>query len=133
MLYAGTYPDEVAGIVLVDATLPLEWPLDPVEIRDKVKRKLNDNAERMDFYGAGSLTAAVLDNLPDVPIVYLRALRVKDPKEWEKGAYEEALRKFMHGLPEGRLVEFDTDHEMLINIPADVAAQIQQILTVVDA
>ena len=29
LLYAGTYPDEVAGIVLVDATLPLEWALDP--------------------------------------------------------------------------------------------------------
>ncbi len=33
LLYAGTYPDEVNGIVLVDATLPLEWDLDPPEHR----------------------------------------------------------------------------------------------------
>ena len=41
LLYAGTYPDEVAGIVLVDATLPLEWDLDPPETVDEVKASLN--------------------------------------------------------------------------------------------
>ena len=75
--------------------------LDPPETRSKVRAELNDNDERIDFYGAGAMTASVLDNLPDVPIVYLRALRVKDPTEWEEGAYEEALREFMHGLPDG--------------------------------
>ena len=128
LLYAGTYPEEIAGIVLVDATMPLEWALDPPETRRKVKAELNDNDERIDFYGAGAMTASVLDNLPEVPIVYLRALRQEDPKEWEKGAYEAALLEFMHGLPDGRLVEYDTDHDMLINIPADVAAQIQQVV-----
>ena len=133
LLYAGTYPDEVAGIVLVDATLPLEWDLDPPATRPKVRAELNDNDERIDFYGAGATTATALDSLPNVPIYYLRARGVEDPKEWEEGAYEEALREFMHGLPNGRLVEYDTDHEMLIDIPADVADQIQQVLTVADA
>jgi pimeloyl-ACP methyl ester carboxylesterase len=128
LLYAGTYPDEVAGIVLVDATLPLEWDLDPLETRPKVREELNDNDERIDFYGAGAMTAAALDSLPEVPITYLRATQPKDPKAWEEGAYEAALRKFMHGLPDGRLVEYDTDHGMLINIPADVADQIEQVL-----
>jgi hypothetical protein len=35
----------------------------------------------------------------------------------------------MHGLPGGKLVEYDTDHGMLINIPADVADQIEHVLT----
>jgi pimeloyl-ACP methyl ester carboxylesterase len=127
--YAGTYPDEVDGIVLVDATLPLEWALDPPLTVPKVKKELNANDERMDFYGAGATSASGLGDLPEVPITYLRALDVTDPKAWEKGAYEEALRKFIHGLPEARLVEFDTDHDMLIDIPADVADQIEQLLT----
>jgi pimeloyl-ACP methyl ester carboxylesterase len=133
LLYAGTYPGEIAGIVLVDATLPLEWDLDPPETRKKVKAELNNNDERIDFYGAGAMTASVLDNLPDVPIVYLRALQQKDPKEWEKGAYEAALQEFMRDLPDGRLVEYDTDHGMLINIPADVADQIQRVVAQTEA
>lgn len=128
LLYAGTYPDEVAGIVLVDATLPLEWELDPPETVPEVRIELNDNGERIDFYGAGAATDSVLENLPHVPITYLYALRGEEDSDWEAGAYAAALLKFIRGLPNGRLVEFDTDHDMLLDIPADVADQIQQVL-----
>jgi pimeloyl-ACP methyl ester carboxylesterase len=128
LLYAGTYPDEVAGVVLVDATLPLEWALDPPETIPEVKIKLNSNDERIDFYGAGPTTDAVLDSLPHVPITYMFALQQDYPKEWEEGAYFAALRRFVQGLPEGKLVKFDTDHDMLLDIPADVADQIEQML-----
>ena len=131
--YAGTYPDEVDGIVLVDATLPLEWALDPPSTVPKVKKELNANDERINFYGAGATAAAVLDDLPEVPIAYLRALDVKDPKAWEEGAYGAALHSFLRQLPDGRLVEFETDHDMLTDIPADVANQIQRILMDVPA
>ncbi len=128
LLYAGTYPDEVDGIVLVDATLPLEWDLDPPGIATEVEKELNANAERIDFYGAGAMTDAVLDRLPEVPITYMFALQQDYPKEWEDGAYQAALRKFMRGLPEGTLVEYDTTHDMVYIIPADVADQIRQVL-----
>ncbi len=127
LLYAGTYPDEVEGIVLVDATLPLEWDLDPPRVADKVEEELNANAERIDFYGAGATTDAVLDRLPEVPITYMRALQQQDPKEW-KGAYPGALQAFMKDLPDGRLVEYDTTHDMVFIIPADVADEIRQVL-----
>lgn len=129
LLYAGTYPEEVAAIVLVDATLPLEWQLDPPGTVNEVKIELNNNGERIDFYGAGAATDSVLANLPHVPITYLYALRGEEDPDWEEGAYAAALRKFMRGLPNGRLVEFDTDHDMLLDIPADVADQIEQLLT----
>ena len=128
LLYAGTYPDEVDGIVLVDATLPLEWDLDPPGIAAQVEEELNANAERIDFYGAGATTDAVLDRLPEVPITYMFALQQDPyPKEW-KGAYPAALRTFMRDLPEGRLEEFDTTHDMVYTIPSDVADQIQRLL-----
>jgi pimeloyl-ACP methyl ester carboxylesterase len=132
LLYAGTYPDEVEGIVLVDATLPLEWDLDPPGIAGEVEKELNANAERIDFYGAGATTDAVLDRLPEVPITYMFALQQDYPKEW-KGAYPEALRAFMKDLPDGRLVEYDTTHDMVYIIPADVADQIRQVLADVGA
>ena len=128
LLYAGTYPDDVDGIVLVDATLPLEWDLDPPSVAPRVKQELNANAERIDFYGAGATTEAVLDRLPEVPITYMFALKHEPyPKEW-KGAYPAALRKFMQGLPDGTLVEYDTTHDMVFTIPGDVADQIQRVL-----
>ncbi len=127
LLYAGTYPDEVEGIVLVDATLPLEWDLDPPKTIPEVKRYLNSNAERIDFYGAGATTEAVLDRLPDVPITYMFALQQTFDKAW-KGAYPGALRAFMKDLPDGRLVEYDTTHDMVFIIPADVADQIRRVL-----
>ena len=89
---------------------------------------LNDNDERIDFYGAGALTASVLERLPDVPITYLYGLRQQDDPNWEEGAYEAGLRAFMRSLPLGRLVEFDTDHDMLIDIPDDVADQIRRVV-----
>jgi pimeloyl-ACP methyl ester carboxylesterase len=129
LLYAGTYPDEVDGIVLVDATLPLEWDLDPPSTAAEVEKELNANAERIDFYGAGATTDAVLDRLPVVPITYLFALQQQEyPKEWN-GAYPATLRAFIRGLPAGRLVEYDTTHDMVYTIPGDVADQIQQLLT----
>jgi pimeloyl-ACP methyl ester carboxylesterase len=133
LLYAGTYPDEVDGIVLVDATLPLEWDLDPPGIAEEVEKELNANAERIDFYGAGATTDAVLERLPEVPITYMIALQHDPyPKEW-KGAYPGALRKFMRDLPEGRLEEYDTTHDMVYTIPGDVADQIQRVLRRVGA
>lgn len=133
LLYAGTYPDEVDGIVLVDATLPLEWDLDPPEVAPRVEEELNANAERIDFYGAGATTKAVLDRLPEVPITYMFALQHEPyPKEW-KGAYPGALRTFMRGLPEGRLEEYDTTHDMVYVIPGDVADQIHRVLRRVGA
>jgi hypothetical protein len=112
--------------------LPLEWELDPPETIPATIIELNDNAERIDFYGAGATTDAVLDSLPHVPITYLYALQQEDDPDWEKGAYFAALRRFVRSLPEGRLVKFDTDHDMLHNIPADVADQIRQMLGVLD-
>jgi pimeloyl-ACP methyl ester carboxylesterase len=128
LLYAGTYPDEVAGIVLVDATMPFEVELDPPEITDDVKAELNDNPERIDFYDTYALTTSVLDSLPAIPITYLFALQQDYPDEWEEGAYPAALRSFMRSLPKGKLVEYETDHDMLIDIPADVADQIRKVL-----
>ena len=46
----------------------------------------------------------------------------------EEGAYQAALRAFMRSLPGGRLVEYDTTHDMVFTIPADVADQIRRVV-----
>lgn len=52
-MYAGLHPENVSGLVLVDAILPIEDELtsiDPtVTSVAQIRAELNNNAERVDF------------------------------------------------------------------------------------
>ena len=128
LMYAGSYMDDIAGVLLLDANLPIEAELDPPSIRDAVRADMNNNPERLDFYEAYADTAAVLEYLPPVPITYMYALIQDLPPEWPEGAYYEKLREWVDGLPKGRLVESQSDHHMPRRIPNEIAAEIRGIL-----
>lgn len=130
--YAGTYPAEVAGVVMADGPLPFETELDPPETFAQVRAELNENPENVDVYEAYAETAAVLPSLPDVPITYLAATRdVELPSSWPDGAYLAALEAFMDSLPQGRLVLPDSSHNMPHEIPDVLAEEIERILEAV--
>ena len=126
--YASSHPDDVAGILLVDATLPLEAELDPPELVDDIRAELDDNDEHVDFYDAFEQVGAELDRLPPVPITYLFGTLQELPPEWEPGAYVEALHAFFDGLPQGRLVEEQSGHAMPLEIPDEIGAQTRSML-----
>ena len=140
LLYAGIHPEQVAGIVLVDAMLPFEAALDAPEVRDDVRADMNVNGELLYLYEAYAETDAVLHELPDVPITYMASTisptgcacgssAPRDvPPEWEAGAYTASLEEFMAGLPQGRLVRFESTHDMPSDIPDNIAAEVQLIL-----
>jgi pimeloyl-ACP methyl ester carboxylesterase len=128
LMYAGLHPDEVAGILLVDATLPLEAELDPPELAGQIAADLDANDEHLDWYDAFRQVGAVLDRLPPVPITYMYGALQTLPSEWEAGAYEKALHEFIDSLPEGRLVEEQSGHEMPIEIPGEIANQVREML-----
>jgi pimeloyl-ACP methyl ester carboxylesterase len=133
LLYAANHPDDVAGILLVDATLPLEAELDPPKLVDDIKAELDDNDEHLDFYEAFGQVGAELDRLPPIPITYLFGALQDLPPEWERGAYVESLHAFIDGLPRGRLVEEDSGHAMPIEIPEEIAAQIRTMFEAIGA
>jgi pimeloyl-ACP methyl ester carboxylesterase len=126
--YAAQHPSGVAGILLVDATLPLEAALDPPKLVDQIKAELDANDEHVDFYEAFGQVGAQLDRLPPVPIAYLFGSHQELPPEWEPGAYEEALHAFINGLPQGRLIEEPSSHAMPLEIPQEIAAQTRTML-----
>ncbi|HET9249705.1 MAG TPA: alpha/beta hydrolase [Actinomycetota bacterium] len=128
LLYAADHPEEISGILLVDATMPFEAELDPPELVDRIAADLDDNPEHIDFYDAYAVAADVVDRLPPVPITYLFGTLQELPPEWEPGAYEEALHAYMRGLPEGRLVEEESGHGMPLEIPDEIASQIMAML-----
>lgn len=128
LMYAAIHPDEVAGILLVDATLPLEAELDPPELRDQIAADLDGNDEHLDWYAAYGEVGALLDRLGPVPITYMFGTLQEPPPEWVPGAYEKALDEFIESLPRGRLVEENSDHNMPLEIPGEIASEIRRML-----
>lgn len=68
-MYAGTYPDEVMGILMLDASLPTDDQVDaliPAGMRAQVEAEQEGNAERVEFYRTLDQAGARLDTVPDV-------------------------------------------------------------------
>jgi pimeloyl-ACP methyl ester carboxylesterase len=124
LIYAAAHPADVRGMVLVDATLPLEADLDQAYLTPDqiaaVAAETDDNPEHVDFYAAYAEAGAALASLPDIPIVYMRATLEPSAPEWPAGAYEAALRMFMAGLPQGRIVDVASTHNIQVEVPSAV-------------
>jgi pimeloyl-ACP methyl ester carboxylesterase len=114
-LYAGTYPQEVAGLVLVDAAHPdldtrIEALLTPAQVTQR-RTDLADNFEGVSFDNIleSDAQARAAGPLPDIPLVVLRhgvPFPFDDP---QIGAAVEQLwielqTDYTHQAPRGKLV-----------------------------
>lgn len=124
-MYAATYPTDVAGMVLLDASLPTDGDVDqliPQPDRAQVMAELDRNAERIRVSTSSDQAKALLPRLPDIPMVYLAATQPPEfPAHWPAAKMRALIRRnidhFVSHLPQGRLVPVDSGHA----IP-DVAA-----------
>jgi len=84
-MYAGTYPDDVVGVLLIDSSLPTDAEVDaliPAGTREQVMRDQQANGERVDFYVTLQEAGALMGSVPDIPITYLAARPVELPTSW---------------------------------------------------
>ncbi|TDD21773.1 alpha/beta hydrolase [Kribbella turkmenica] len=132
-MYAATYPTDVAGLVLLDATLPTDGEVDqliPQPDRAQVMAQQDQNAERIRVYTSLDQAEALLPRLPDIPMVYLAATQpLEFPAHWPAAKMRALIRRnidqFASRFPRGRLVPVDSGHA----IPdAAAAAEITRIL-----
>ena len=92
-LYAATYPDEIAGLVLVEANHPLEAEqfeahLTPEQIEADRAASL-DNPENMDPFESFEQAKAA-DPLPNVPLVVVTAGQpIEWPPDWDAETFNE--------------------------------------------
>ena len=125
LLYAITYPDEVVGIVLVDANHPDQEhhmdPTPPEELED-----LNRNTEGVrineDFFESGRQIREA-GPLPDIPLVVISAALDRDPV-WHK------LQKDLPNLaPTGRgILAKNSGHNIHRDEPNIVIAAIRDVV-----
>lgn len=115
--FAGTHPEDVAAMVLVDAPLAFERELFTDQVRANLQTTFANNTENVDVEEAYDAMAVTVDRWPDVPVVYVDAAQQDLATEFGMQGYRPALEAFVAGLPQGEIVETPTNHLTVINDP----------------
>ena len=135
-MYAGTHPDNVMGVLMLDASLPTDDEVDaliPADMRAEVKADQEANPERVDFYRTLDQAKPLVDSIPDVPMTYIAAEPVELPSEWPVERMRKVIRAkqsaFVDRFPQGRLVPVKSSHNVDLDQPELVIAEVNRILT----
>lgn len=126
LVEAGRRSEDVAGLVLVDATLPFETELDPPELADQVRAEMNAFEPGLDAYDGYAAARAVEDQLPDVPMTYIYGAEQELP--WPTKDYEDALDAWVSTWPQGRLVRCACGHGIPSEEPELIDEEIRAML-----
>jgi pimeloyl-ACP methyl ester carboxylesterase len=135
IMYAATYPDQVMGLVSLDGSLPTDDQVDqliPAAERAQVMAEQDANQERVEFYRTVDQAKTLVAKVPDVPVTYLAARPVELPPNWpvkRMRAFIAAKQaQFTKTVPNGRLVEVQSSHDIDLEQPELVIQEIQRIL-----
>jgi pimeloyl-ACP methyl ester carboxylesterase len=134
-MYAGTHPDEVRGVLLIDSSLPTDEKVDaliPAGERAQVKAEQEANQERVDFYRTLTQAEQAVRSIPDVPVTYMAAEPVELPANWPVERMRTFMRakqtEFVNGLRKGRLVPVKSSHNIDLDEPELVIAEVDRIV-----
>ncbi|MDP8942539.1 MAG: alpha/beta hydrolase [Actinomycetota bacterium] len=128
-IYAARYPDEVAGLVLLDSTLPaylrMYRRLFPPGAGPQPGEWRNE-AERLDrlttFRQAGTIQRRRLE----IPVTYIGTSSSLPPRI--TAAIRRAQRAFVARFSPGRLVVLDVPHHMAPVIPDRIAREVERVI-----
>jgi pimeloyl-ACP methyl ester carboxylesterase len=96
-MYAATYPDDVAGMVLLDALLPNDL-ITEFRYVPKAQRELKPNVWKQDPEQYDLLTTfrqarALQGNEPSIPVTFIGTRRIEFPRSWPRKEISAGLRK----------------------------------------
>lgn len=135
-MYAGTYPDDVMGVLLLDSSLFNDEEVDALIPADEFARlKVEwEAAEREDIYPTTLDQAKqVVRSIPDVPVTYMAAELGEYPPTWPakrmKTLYRAKQREFVDQFTKGRLVPVKSSHDIGREQPELVVAEVQRIVS----
>jgi pimeloyl-ACP methyl ester carboxylesterase len=133
--YAGLYPDEVKGLVLLDGTLPTDAEIDqliPEAERAHVVAEAEDNLEQVEFYGSIRESQPLAEKLRDIPVTYIATNELDLAPTWPVKRMTMLIRKLQQGFVDrfsnGRMVFVDSPHYMEPVVPDEIAREIQRVL-----
>ena len=136
--FAGTYPDEVAGIVLLDAILPTHDEIHkaiPEASRGQVMAEAEANPEMFAFQASLKEAQSLMPNLPDVPVAFLGAEPIEAPTAflaYDEEPVVEVIRQtredFVAQFTGGRITYVEAPHFMEPVVPGAIIEQIRGVL-----
>jgi pimeloyl-ACP methyl ester carboxylesterase len=135
IMYAGTHPDQVMGILSLDGSLPTDDEVDqmiPAAERTQVMAEQERNEESVDFYRTVDQAKPLVGKVPDVPVTYMAARPVQLPGNWPVERMRAFIRtkqvQFAGSFPKGRLVEVQSSHDIDLDKPELVIQEVERIL-----
>jgi pimeloyl-ACP methyl ester carboxylesterase len=135
--YAATYPDEVVGMVLLDAQFPglleLEryWPKEE-RLPNVPKEDWSNAEEKIDQYDVNVYAQQHAGQVPDIPLTYLLATPNPGegwggPPDWTEAVLEE-LPEYVEGFSPGVLKKVESPHYMEPMIPGRIAKEVETLI-----
>jgi pimeloyl-ACP methyl ester carboxylesterase len=130
--YALMYPDQVAGMLPLDAAFPDELPLEalfPAEER-LTHHEWRDGEEGLDQLPVYAATYAMRGNEPAIPVTYLLAT----PSTWPLGnpAYDAAIHRAMADyvarFSPGEIVAVPSQHWMEADVPEAIVEHLDALI-----
>jgi len=132
-MYAGTYPADVTGLLLLESALPTDDEIEvlyPPEELERLKAEWNA-VENEDLYRTLPEAKKAMRSIPDIPVDFLVTERPPPDSDLEKriDALADVKRaEFVAQFRQGRIVPVDADFDMAIKKPEIVAAEVQRMV-----
>jgi hypothetical protein len=123
------------GLVSLDGSLPTDDQVDqliPKDEREQVMAEQEGNQESVEFYRTTDEAKPLVTKVPDVPVTYLAARPVELPPNWpvkKMQAFIAAKQlQFTKAVPNGRLIEVQSSHDIDLEQPELVIKEINRVL-----
>jgi pimeloyl-ACP methyl ester carboxylesterase len=136
-LYANQHPDEVVGMVLLDAMFPdelsLEHLFDPADRYQAFDQEDEASLERISHYKVQKAAQRYVGREPEIPVVYL-ASEVEGYEDNDYGIPEydrrilQAQAAYVDRFSPGTLVTVDAPHFMEPVIPDQIADAVRDVI-----
>ena len=134
-MYAATYPDDVVGMVLLDAPLPDTFKYAGRYLpKDDLPKPgdWRDSPEKVDDLTTFRQAQALQGNEPKIPVTYLAAKVLDVPPSYPRAKLTAADRRlqrdYLARFAPGRLIVVDSPHYMEPEIPGRIAREVQRVV-----
>jgi pimeloyl-ACP methyl ester carboxylesterase len=137
-LYANRYPDDVVGMVLLDASFPDDLKLDylwPPGQRYKADSASDQRAsvERLSQYKVYKACQPYIGHEPAIPVTYLESIPEGPDKDPDApAAYRRqvlgVVRAYVERFSPGKFIRVNSPHAMELAIPRRVVAELRRVV-----
>ena len=128
-IYAAKYPKEVAGMVLLDSTLPAYLDMYKRQFPPGSGPQPNEwknEAELLDRLATFRQAGEIQGHKPKIPVTYIAAAIVSLPANI-KTIIHKAQRQFVSRFAPGRMIVVKAPHNMVPAIPERIANEVRRV------